>query len=94
MAEINIDMVRSRETREDRRVRLEILRADARLQRYKELIFLGAGLGAAIGIGTVCIWIIIAPTFSQHAINWATATLTSFVTGILGYLTGRSTNKT
>jgi len=72
---------------------LKKMEEDAKLERYKSILLFGSGLAAIMCIGGVCVWIIVSQNPERTAFQWATATLTSMVTGILGYVTGRSASK-
>jgi uncharacterized membrane protein len=82
-----------RETSEERKFRLEQQKLDAKVRLYKDAVLFAVGLGTILIISAICIWVILSPLPSASAINWATATLTSMVTGVTGYLTGKATNR-
>jgi hypothetical protein len=84
---------RFRETSEEKQFRLEQLRGEMRLRRYKDMILFTVGLAVSIFVGALCIWVILSPTSPPNAVNWATATITSMASGISGYLTGKSINR-
>ena len=67
----------------------ELARAEANHARRKDWLLFQCTLGGAVVLGLICSLIIILnPSGSDNA--WPKATLTAMVTGILGYLFGRS----
>lgn len=64
--------------------------ADAAHRRRKDLaLFMFALLGAG-AIGAYCLWVLIEPSTSADDKKWAQSVLTAIITGLIGYLTGKS----
>lgn len=90
---------RLNEPREERRARLEQAAAAAehkrkldeekdKHERWKERWTLVAGTVIVFVIGAFCLWVIYEDKFTEK--TWATSLLTSMITGIIGYMTGKS----
>lgn len=79
-----------REEPTERNARLEIEKADAAHKRRIDLALHITTLVVIAATFGVCAYIVIARTFSSDMDKWATALLTSIVTGLVGYVTGRS----
>ena len=78
--------------------------ADAKLSRWKEkaetklrlwtkTILFGVVIIAGLTISAVSVYVILNEGSSPNAVNWATSTLTSMATGIVGYLTGKNSRQ-
>jgi cytochrome bd-type quinol oxidase subunit 2 len=72
-------------------VRLRLKEADARLRRWKDAIFFGATVFAALLVGSTCAFILVSGTFSADDKQRATSILTPMISALLGYLTGKTT---
>ena len=59
-------------------------------QQKKDWTLFRAALWGGLVLGAVCIWIILAKERYPEYIQFATVTLSSLVTGIIGYLFGKS----
>ncbi|MGI8655512.1 MAG: hypothetical protein ACR2LC_09860 [Pyrinomonadaceae bacterium] len=79
-----------REEPAERQARLEIEKADAAHKRRIDLALHITTLAVIAATFGVCVYIILARTFSSDMDKLAAALLTSIVTGLVGYVTGRA----
>ncbi len=80
-----------REDPEERATRLSIKEADAAYHRHKDLtlhIIAFVVIGVALGL---CVWAIVKEDSTAEDRQWAVPLLTAIVTGLVGYITGKST---
>src|SRR2546423_157781 len=73
-----------------RKARLALERLDATYRRRKDWLLFRVTLFAAVILGGVCLLVIFTQSLGPEHRNWATATLTSLITGAIGYLSGKS----
>ena len=66
----------------------QIRRDDAEHKRRKDWLLFRAGLCAWIGLGLLCIWLVLGTPAGAER-NWALATLTAMITGLICYFSGR-----
>lgn len=74
----------------ERETRLRIEEADAGHRRRKDLILHIAALvviGVALGL---CVWVIVKGDSTVEDKRWAGTVITAIVTGLVGYVTGKS----
>ncbi len=74
----------------ERESRLRIAEADALHLRGKELLIYRLTATIIIGVVVLCFWIILSKGLSNDEGKLALALLTSIVTGLVGYVTGKS----
>jgi hypothetical protein len=75
----------------ERDVRLKIEEAEAAHRRRKDLaLHIAALVVIAVALG-LCVWAIVKPGSTAEDVKWAVPLLTAIVTGLVGYVTGRST---
>ncbi len=74
----------------ERESRLRIAEADALHLRSKELLIYRLTTAILIGVVVLCFWIIFNKGLSNDEGKLALALLTSIVTGLVGYVTGKS----
>jgi pheromone shutdown protein TraB len=74
----------------ERESRLRIAEADALHLRSKELLIYRLTASILIGVVVLCFWIILNKGLSNDEGKLALALLTSIVTGLVGYVTGKS----
>lgn len=67
---------------------LRIKEEEAAHRRRKDWLLFRAGICAWIAFALLCIVLVLTTTHGSDR-NWALATLTAMVTGLLGYLSGR-----
>lgn len=75
----------------ERESRLKIEEADAQHRRRKDLVLHVAALvvvSVALGL---CVWVIMNPDSNAEDKRWAGTVVTAIVTGLVGYVTGKST---
>lgn len=72
------------------RARLASERLDAAYRRRKDWLLFRVTLFAAVTLGMVCVLVVLTNGPGKEFINLALATLTSLVTGAIGYLSGKS----
>jgi hypothetical protein len=63
--------------------------ANARFQRWKDLVLFGVAVILTTIVSGICIWIVVAQNFSIDDKKWATSILTLTIGGLLGYLIGK-----
>jgi cytochrome c oxidase assembly factor CtaG len=64
--------------------------ASAAHERRKELLLHVVTAIIIVGAFVVCAYIVLSKTFSNEMDKWASATLLSIVTGLLGYVAGKA----
>lgn len=74
----------------ERDSRLRIEEANAAHQRKKELLLYGATIGVVLIVVFLCTWVILRKSLATEDGKLALALLTSIVTGLVGYVTGRA----
>ena len=79
-----------REDPAERDSRLRIEEANAAHQRRKELILHIAALLVISVVLAVCVWTIVKTNSTEEDKKWAVPILSAIVTGLIGYVTGRS----
>jgi uncharacterized membrane protein len=83
------------------KLRLRQEAADAQLRRWKDkeetklrlltkAILFVVLTGGGLFISVLCVYVILKEGSAPNTVNWATSTLTSMATGIMGYLTGKN----
>jgi Na+/H+ antiporter NhaA len=65
-------------------------KAETKLRLWTKAVLFGVFTGGGIIISAVCVYVILKEGSAPNAVNWATSTLTSMATGIMGYLTGKN----
>ena len=74
----------------ERESRLRIAEADSLHLRSKELLIYRLTAAILIGVVVLCFWVILNKGLSNDEGKLALALLTSIVTGLVGYVTGKS----
>lgn len=74
----------------ERETRLRIAEADALHQRQKELLLYRLTAGVIAVVVLICAWIVLRRGLSTEEGKLALALLTSIVTGLVGYVTGKA----
>jgi hypothetical protein len=74
----------------EKEVRLRIEEAGATHQRQKELLLYRLSSGVILIVVAVCSWIVLRKGLASEEGKLALALLTSIVTGLVGYVTGRA----
>lgn len=74
----------------ERESRLKREEADAAHQRRKDLALHIITFGVIAAAFCICAYVVLNDTAGREETRWATAMLTSIVTGLVGYVTGRS----
>lgn len=81
--------IASREDPAERDSRLRIEEARSLHERRKEISLYGATIGIVAATFGISAYIILASSYDGEIDKWATATLTSIVTGLVGYTFGK-----
>lgn len=74
----------------EREARLRIEEANAAHQRHKELLLYRLTSGVILLAAALCCWIVLRKGLATEEGKLALALLTSIVTGLIGYVTGRA----
>jgi multidrug resistance efflux pump len=82
--------VMTNEDASERETRLRIAEADAVHQRQKELLLYRLTFAVIVTVVILCSWIVLRKGLSTDDGKLALALLTSIVTGLVGYVTGKS----
>ena len=65
-------------------------KAETQLRLRTKAILFGVLTCGGLLISALCVYVILKEGSAPNAVNWATSTLTSMATGIMGYLTGKN----
>lgn len=82
--------VATSENSEERESRLRIEEANATHQRRKEMLLYSVTIGVISVVVILCAWVILRKGLATEDGKLALALLTSIVTGLVGYATGRA----
>jgi uncharacterized membrane protein YsdA (DUF1294 family) len=88
--EINIV---SEEHKDDRGARLEQQKADAKLNRVREVVLLAVAVVFILALGASCLAISVSHKTTVEDKKWAWSTLTLITGAVLGFLFGRVSTK-
>jgi uncharacterized membrane protein YkvI len=82
--------IKSVELVEERTSRLKREEADATHQRWRASILFYVGITVGVVVGGLCMWAALDSSFAPDTQKWAAALVTSLMTGVLGFLTGKN----
>ena len=83
----------SEEHRDDRGARLEKQKADAQLNRVREVVLLVVAVAFILALGTSCLAISVSNETTVEDKKWAWSTLTLITGAVLGFLFGRASTQ-